>query len=235
MYHFAAITSYGEQTPEDQWFLPAFDAHRHVILEPGEALLADCVARGLELHRGEDLRSEWVYLGVNDTCYVRVGKAPVHVILTSNRVIVVCEKFEKGGGWIGSPGLMLTANAVSKAGAFLRRHGKVLTGQMRVQWISRIGYHEKHNRKSVNALRLMTIDKDGAQVLVDVTLGDETSPRPLIKHTFAAVLAERQNSPDRMTAEEHDRLSRRVFPLYEPGTGKLAFRDIPGALAPSEK
>jgi hypothetical protein len=235
VYEFAAITSYDE-TPQDESFLPEFGPGRRLILEPGEEILATITARGLALYRGEGLRSEWVSLMLDsNSCYFWVSEVPVELTLSSRRVILVCEKFEKGGGWRGSPGMMLTANALSKARAAVRRHGKVLAGQMRLEWLSRLGYHDKHNRKTTNALRLVAGDSDGTQVLVDITLDKQSSPRAFTKQIFSAAVAERQAAPERLEAQRLTRLKRRVLPLFEPESGKLAFIDIPGALPASSE
>lgn len=230
VYEFAAITSYDE-VPQNNAFLPAFGPGRRLILAPGEELLGTITARGLALYRGETLRSGWISLMLDsDRCYFQVSGVPVELTLSSRRVILVCEKFEKGGGWRGSPGMMLTANAISKTRAAIRRHGKVLAGQMQLAWLAQIGYHDKHNRRTTNALRLVACDSDGTQVLVDITLDKQTSPRAFTKQIFGATVAERTAAPERLEPQQLSRLQRRVFPLFEPESGKLAFRDIPGAL-----
>jgi hypothetical protein len=234
MYEFAAIMGY-EEAQEAHPLLPRFGPDHKVAPEPGEQFLASAVATGLALYRGEALRSEWVSLMLDsDRCYFQVSDVPVTVALTSKRVIVVCERFEKGGGWRGSAGLMLTANALSKARAAMHTRGKVLAGQMRLPWLSRVGYHDRHSRKSTNALRLVACDTDGTQVMAVITLGKDSSPRAFTKQVFQAAVAERQAAPERLEPQRLARLSRRL-PQYETDSGKLAFHDIPGALSPTTR
>ena len=58
------------------------------------------------------------------------------------RIMLACEKYERGNTWVGAgPGAAIAAAAtvVSAAKAARRRRGKVLVGQVRCEWIKRIG------------------------------------------------------------------------------------------------
>lgn len=232
MYEFATVMGY-EELAEGHPLLPRFGADGSVVLEPGEEEIATITARGLALYRGEVPSESVSLLGFFDRCYFQVAEVPVELTLTSERIIVVCERFKKGGGWRGTPGLMLTANAVSKARAAMHRRGKVLVGQMRLTWLSRLAYHDKHDRKSTNALRLVAHDIDGTQIMAIITLDKHSSPRSFTKQVFKAVVAERRAAPDRLEPQRLARLERRVFPLFEAVGGRLAFADIPGPLPAS--
>lgn len=64
------------------------------------------------------------------------------LVLTDARLVLYCEKFDKGGGWVGGGlgglAVAVAANAVSKARAASRRKGKLLVGQVRYPWIHSI-------------------------------------------------------------------------------------------------
>lgn len=64
------------------------------------------------------------------------------VLVTDVRVIVYCEKYDKGGGWAGFGGaglaVALAANAISKARAAHRRKGRVLVAHVRYPWLERV-------------------------------------------------------------------------------------------------
>lgn len=63
--------------------------------------------------------------------------------VTDARVVFACEKYDKGGGWIGVGAagftFALAANAVSKVRAARRRQGTVLVGQVRYPWLAFVG------------------------------------------------------------------------------------------------
>lgn len=80
------------------------------------------------------------------------------VVITDSRVIVYCEKYDKGGGWVGFGGagiaFALAANAVSKARAAHRRKGKVLVAHVRYPWLERLLAAPKTGWLSSERLRL---------------------------------------------------------------------------------
>lgn len=63
--------------------------------------------------------------------------------ITDSRVVFACEKFDKGGGWMGFGLAGMTfaagANIVSRARAAQRRKGNVLVGQVRYAWLAYSG------------------------------------------------------------------------------------------------
>jgi len=211
-----------DETLEDQALLPALGPDRLPVLEPGETVLATLTARGLALYR-DKLAS--------DRCYFRTSEVPIRLTLSSTRLLLTCDKFERGGGWRSpSPGMMLAANAISKARAASRTRGRVLVGQMRLRWIARLGYQERHNRKSANTVRLVAQDASGPSVLVEITLDKHTSPHAFTQAVLDAAVAVHQGEPRRLTAEQQDALASLSLPRFEPASGQLAIVDIPAAL-----
>lgn len=80
---------------------------------------------------------------------------------TESRFLVAVEKWTKGGGWIGmgvgGVAFALAANAVSKARAKHRRKGKFLLGQMRFEWIVRVGYSDRESFRSPAAVQVQCV------------------------------------------------------------------------------
>jgi hypothetical protein len=80
------------------------------------------------------------------------------LVMTSCRVIAFCVKFEKGSTWFGTGAgavIALGAMAVSAARAAHRRKGKLLTGQVRYQWVRRILAREHRGRLHPGVVRVM--------------------------------------------------------------------------------
>src|SRR5580700_3868390 len=101
----------------------------------------------------------------------------VDVFVTDCRVALACEKFVKGGGWIGlgpaGLAVAMTANAVSKARARARRKGKILVGQVRYPWVKQIGFRPKRALRNDGQIRLVIEDGTGSvtrSVAVDLGL-----------------------------------------------------------------
>jgi hypothetical protein len=101
----------------------------------------------------------------------------VDLLITESRVALCCDKYEKGGGWVGFGAgafVALAANGVSKARAAHRRRGKMLVGQVRYSWLRCVGYKPKAGWGSSEKLRLGVAVKlnDGAtrELLLDVAL-----------------------------------------------------------------
>lgn len=64
------------------------------------------------------------------------------MLVTDARLVLYCEKYDKGGGWIGGglggAAIAVAANAVSKARAVHRRKGSLLAGHVRYPWVHTI-------------------------------------------------------------------------------------------------
>ncbi len=103
-------------------------------------------------------------------------KIKADVLITEARVAVACEKYDKGGGWVGfglgGIAVSLTANAVSKSRARRRSRGKVLVGQVRFSWLIWSGY-TSHPLMRAQTLRLVLVvpgDRGPTSLLLDIGL-----------------------------------------------------------------
>ena len=98
-----------------------------VLLEPRDGgNVRTLTARGVRLER-------------NGATVFRCTNVRIGVFITDARVALACSKYDKGGGWIGTPGAMIMMNAASKGLAAIRRHGKMMVGQVRYPWIVGVG------------------------------------------------------------------------------------------------
>lgn len=95
-------------------------------------------------------------------------------IITDERLIVYCEKFDKGGGWLGfgdgAAVLALGANTVSKVRAASRRRGKLLAGQVRYSWLSSVVALPKVEWGTSEKLRLVVATHQNPSRALQITL-----------------------------------------------------------------
>jgi hypothetical protein len=170
-YAFATLRT---QDDNDSSMFPAFSgpSDPYVFeLQPDDGThVTQFVATALKVH---ELRTKKTLLSLRDIkgqCF-----------LTDARFVFCCEKYDKGGGWVGFGGLgaavAITANAVSKARAAHRRKGKMLAGQVRYQWLAQVGGSTKMGMLDSEQLRLVVADgtrSDHPLLLVDLTLPKAT-------------------------------------------------------------
>jgi len=108
---------------------------------------------------------------------VRLSDVRIDIYITDGRLALACEKYDKGGGWVGFGGagvlVAVAANAVSKARAASRSRGKVLVGHIRYPWLKAVGASSKTGFASSEAIRLeYSENQSGTPVrkLIDLTL-----------------------------------------------------------------
>jgi hypothetical protein len=85
-------------------------------------------------------------LGRGGSGLVDVVKLPADIdfemLVTDARLVLYCQKYNKGGGWIGGglggAAIAVAANAVSQARAAHRRKGSLLAGHVRYPWVHTI-------------------------------------------------------------------------------------------------
>lgn len=91
------------------------------------------------------------------------------LVITDERVLMYCEKFDKGGGWTGFGAgfaVAMVANAVSKARAASRRHGRLLVGHVRYPWLGRVAASPKIDWRTAELLRFtVAAQRQPARVL----------------------------------------------------------------------
>jgi hypothetical protein len=84
----------------------------------------------------------------------KVENVRIDLYITDARVALACSKYDKGGGWLGSPGAMVLLNAGSMALAAIRRRGKMLVGQVRYPWLTGVGSTSKFGWLTEESLTL---------------------------------------------------------------------------------
>ena len=114
----------------------------------------------------------------------RVADVRIDVFITDARVALACSKYDKGGGWIGG-GAAIALNVGSKALAAMRRHGKMLVGQVRYPWLARIGSTTKFGWQSEERLYFEFKSPEGKMQLV------LTLPKNIDAASVAAEIAHR--------------------------------------------
>jgi hypothetical protein len=115
----------------------------------------------------------------------------VDVYITAARIVLACEKYEKGGGWIGLSGGGLivagAANAISHARTARRRRGKLLVGHIRYPWLVSVGARTKEGFGTSNGLRIIAKEKTPAgtrTIMLDLTL-DKRADSPALAQRIA--------------------------------------------------
>jgi zinc-ribbon domain len=117
---------------------------------------------------------------------MRAHKVKVTIFITDSRIAWACSNYDKGGGWVGSAGAMIVLNAASKALAAVRRHGKMLVGQVRYPWVAAVGGSAKQGVLSSEVLVLRA--KPDKDTVLEISL---TLPSDLDALSMAADIARR--------------------------------------------
>jgi hypothetical protein len=118
----------------------------------------------------ETLIAQAVTLQRNGTTVFRCRNVRITVFITDARLALACSKYDKGGGWIGSPTAMIMANTVSKGLAAIRRHGKMLVGQVRYPWLSGVGSTARLGMGSSERLVLEAKTDDATSIRLTLLL-----------------------------------------------------------------
>jgi hypothetical protein len=111
------------------------------------------------------LTASAVVCKVGGRTVIKDRKIKIDLFLTDARFALACSKYDKGGGWVGSAGVMIAANAVSKARAAIRSRGQMLVGQVRYPWIYKVGSSPKTGWASEEKLFFHETTKAGATTL----------------------------------------------------------------------
>jgi hypothetical protein len=98
--------------------------------------------------------------GPRDEQILRAASIRAQVLITDARLTVACSNYDNGGGWLGSPGLMLALNAGSKLPSARRRRGKMLVGQIRYPWIRAVYAQNKAGWSGIEMLRVFVKARD---------------------------------------------------------------------------
>jgi zinc ribbon protein len=167
---------------------------------------------------------------------VRLREVKIDVYVTDSRLALACEKYDKGGGWVGfGPGGLLvavTANAVSKARAASRSRGKVLVGHLRYPWLRSVGASSKSGVVSSEAIRLEYSEKSSGKVvrkIVELTLPKNIDATLVAQEITRRAAAYRLANYFDMKAEERAKFvsMSEQPPRLQPPPKKFAFVQMP--------
>jgi len=159
----------------------------------------------------------------------------IDVYITDGRLALACEKYDKGGGWVGFGGagllVAVTANAVSKARAASRRRGRILVGHIRYPWLKSVGASSKSGWASSEAIRLGYSEKgSGATVhkLLELTLPKNIDAALVAQEIVHRAAAYRLAYYPSMTAEQRAASTSLIqAPRLAPPPKKFAFHHMP--------
>lgn len=153
---------------------------------------------------------------VGDRMMLRVRKVRVDFFITDARLAVACSKYDKGGGWVGGAGTMIVFNAVSKARAAIRSHGKMLAGQVRYPWLRWVASTPKTGFTSDERLILHCAAEDGTAMTLTLTL-----PKNIEAARVAAEIADRA-ARYRLSSEGLDAEARTGIEAHLGGQSRVA-------------
>jgi hypothetical protein len=160
----------------------------------------------------------------------------IDVYITDGRLAMACQKYDKGGGWVGFGGagllIAVTANVVSKARAARRSRGKVLVGHVRYPWLKAVGATSKTGFFTSEAIRLEFAQNLTTGIVHSVL--ELTLPKNTDATQVAQDLIHRAASYRLAHFPEHDAEARAKFtslsqapPRLRPQPGKFAIQQMP--------
>lgn len=110
------------------------------------------------IYRANDVLLYRIEEGKKRQSLLELGDRPITVVVTDSRIAIYCEKYDKGGGFIGfgvGAAVALAANVASRALAARRRKGKALVGHVRYRWLSHVGAASKAGLLSRDKVRIL--------------------------------------------------------------------------------
>ncbi|MGH3119743.1 MAG: zinc-ribbon domain-containing protein [Streptosporangiaceae bacterium] len=166
---------------------------------------------------------------------VKLREVKIDIYITDGRVALACEKYDKGGGWVGFGGagllVAVTANAVSKARAASRSRGKVLVGHIRYPWLKSVGASSKSGFTSDEAIRLEYSEKGpGAPVrkMLELTLPKNIDAALVAQDITRRAAAHRLAYYPDMPPEQRAKFAGlSQAPPLDPPSKKFAFHQMP--------
>lgn len=147
---------------DDRW--PAMTSDGQVRLKADETIRWRGRARVSESCRRQGQASEDVWSLTE----------PADILVTDQRLVFSCAKFEKGSTWwgmgmIGAP-VALAATGISHARAARRRQGKVAAGQVRFEWPLNVVLQTQKVLGSPMGVLLLTCADEGATTFLHLTM-----------------------------------------------------------------
>ncbi len=156
------------------------------------------------------------------------------VYVSDCRVMLACEKYEKGSTWVSPPAVAAAATVVSTVRAARRRRGKVMVGQIRYESIKRIGASPPIQGRHLLAIIALEYPDLGTTKSLHLHLL-RGGPEPVV---VAQDIAQRaaafrlHHDPD-MPADERTSLEALVHAERLVPTAKVwGYYDLPGSQPP---
>ena len=166
----------------------------------------------------------------------KLREVKIDVYITDGRLALACEKYDKGGGWVGFGGagvlIAATANTVSKIRAANRSRGKTLVGHIRYPWLKSVGASSKTGVLSSEAIRIEFAEKHSGvttRKLLELTLPkniDATLVAQEITRRAAAFRLAHYSDMDHEERAKFTELSQ-APPRPRPEPKKFAFCQMP--------
>lgn len=166
----------------------------------------------------------------------KLREVKIDIYITDGRLALACEKYDKGGGWVGFGGagalVAVTANAVSKARAASRSRGKVLVGHIRYPWLKSVGASSKSGFGSTEAIRLEYSEKRASATvrkMIELTLPKNIDATLVAQEIAKRAAAYRLSYYADMSAEERAKFTSlsQAPPQLQPAPKTFAFLRMP--------
>lgn len=150
--------------------------------------------------------------------------------ITDCRITFACEKWTKGGGWIGDPVSMAVLNTASKVRAARKRSGKILVGQARYPWL--IGVYGKNAAGFLHDSTLrLNVKDNGTSYLLDFKLPKQTEGTAIATEIIRRAADFRVRVDEAVAKDPQGFESlRHIAPLqWQKSDGKLAGHTFPNS------
>jgi len=130
-----------------------------------------------------------------------IDKISIEVYVTDSRVIIRCDKYDKGDSrWIGGLSA-LAMNAIERGIGAVRSRGKSFIGHLRYEWLESIYYSQKTGWLSDNTIRLFYTDDDRTEQYIELILKKDTDMAEMSNKIFHKALAYRKAMTDKKSDE----------------------------------
>lgn len=181
----------GDTTEGFEW--AAVDENRKVVEEVWDGGLGEqYIATKLEIQEKNNDRWE---------VSTRLDNIILEVYVTNSRVIVKCDRYDKGDSrWIGGFSA-LAMNAIERGIGAVRSRGKALIGHIRYEWLMAICYQKKTGWLSDNVIRLFYNDNEDRQNYVELTFKKNQDISSLANKVLHKAIAYRRSMTDEKAEE----------------------------------
>lgn len=197
------------------------------------------------LEAGDTEIVSWPVISLAD-CHGSIGNAKQHpdvsgrLHVTAARVLAVAADFAQGTHHIGL-GLIAdpVANWSSKRSAGKSMAGRFLVGQMRMPWVSDVGYSVRKNRKTPATIRICGSHRtdfgDQETVMLIAGLPDSVDPRQVAEDIVRRVLDDRLGWEDTTPQEEGALRQARLPHPSDVAAGQIPVAHLVGSFVVSPR